>query len=87
MIPKDLLHAWQNALAEQPEVWVVEVHREWTGNLYDSAEAAEHEVAACKRRGKRAVRAVCWGCLHSVRLSEARWSSEVCRGDLAPEAC
>ncbi|NMC34567.1 MAG: hypothetical protein GYA36_19260 [Veillonellaceae bacterium] len=75
MIPKSQLREWQRQLAMQPKVWVVEVQGEWTGNLYDSAEAASFEVEALQRWGQRRnVRAVCYGNLHNIDLSRQRWA-------------
>lgn len=72
MIAKDRLRAWQAELMSRPQVWVVIANGE-TGNLYDSPEAAEEEVAWRRRRGELA-RAECLGHLHNFRLSRERWS-------------
>jgi hypothetical protein len=74
------IREWQQRFREQPRVWLTYYKDgEWTGSIYESKQAAEHEVAFELRRGGRiAIAAVP---IHSLELSAERWTL-----DTPPEA-
>lgn len=69
---KESIMDWQRRLFSGPKIWMVQDPDGVVGNVYDSKEAAELEIAWRKKRRHRGYRAVSQS-IHTVELSRERW--------------
>ena len=69
---------WQQEFRRGPRVWATwytEDGIQELSNLYESEEAAQFEVEF-RKRTKQRVPAICYINIHSLKLSEERWSKK-----------
>jgi len=68
----DSIWLWQQKFRKQPVIWyVIYNDGEFTGNFYDSKEAAALEIEFHQRQGHK-VRICCCN-IHDLELSKERW--------------
>ena len=70
----DQIGSWQQRFRKQPKVFLVYAGGEWTGNAYDTREAAMVEADYRNKKkadGSRAV--VCEEFVQDLALSQGRW--------------